>query len=466
MCTKYLEFDSTYRDRNKWPFPGEFEIPISQTGRKDMYNAVDPVSLSYPIVHWCCNNFNLSSQGPNVEGMISDTTTASCNGTYIIKSKKPNSFQKLNGYYNHATISLVQPHVTRRILSYTFLGTGYDYDTAEILLEGSFPDSVVTGTDFCINDPTDLTDVLNPLFFVPSIGISKYQGFYLYNEKLKQYRIILSFSKITNLLKLDASADPIVGWNITDNYCIRKNLPPYSATVIAPPSSFHSTRYSFYISSSITIPNFFKKYFIRILKNSAGHTIPPENECNQISEYDGRGKITVSSPFSIAPMVGQSIEILEFSYDNLNPFVYNGNIASQRECACYEIRLTNLILPNQLLNNAFGSRIAYYPYIYVELSNSQNSTGNNIIYSNNPNSTKMIFRSAVTDVNQPLNTTFINLDSNSMANIIKFKPNDSMKFSVRLSDGTIFKTVMPENYSPGIPNPLIQISACFSMKKI
>ena len=124
-------------------------------------------------------------------------------------------------------------------------------------------------------------------------------------------------------------------------------------------------------------------------------------------------------------------------------------------------------MPNQLLDNAYGTRIAYYPYVYVELSNTNNaSAGNNIIYSNNPNSTKMLFRAAVTDVNQPLNTAFINLDSNTMTNTIKFKPNDSMKFSVKLSDGSVFKTIFSEKYSPSIPNPLIQISACFSIKRL
>ena len=38
--TRILDIDSTYRNRNEWPLPGAFEIPISQTGRKDK-NTVD-----------------------------------------------------------------------------------------------------------------------------------------------------------------------------------------------------------------------------------------------------------------------------------------------------------------------------------------------------------------------------------------------------------------------------------------
>ena len=35
----YLEIDSTYRNRKKWPLSGNFEVPISQSGRKDKNRA-------------------------------------------------------------------------------------------------------------------------------------------------------------------------------------------------------------------------------------------------------------------------------------------------------------------------------------------------------------------------------------------------------------------------------------------
>ena len=37
--TKYLEFNSNYRNRNLWPLASEFEIPISQTGTKNITNS-------------------------------------------------------------------------------------------------------------------------------------------------------------------------------------------------------------------------------------------------------------------------------------------------------------------------------------------------------------------------------------------------------------------------------------------
>ena len=59
--TRYIEVNSTYRDRNLWPLAAEFEIPISQTGTKSISNAIDPVSLSMPIFSWTGNNLDLNN---------------------------------------------------------------------------------------------------------------------------------------------------------------------------------------------------------------------------------------------------------------------------------------------------------------------------------------------------------------------------------------------------------------------
>ena len=65
---RYLEVDSTYRDRNRFPNPGEFEVMISQTGRKDSKTAIDPVSLGAPVISWTSNN--LSTSAPNTFKLV------------------------------------------------------------------------------------------------------------------------------------------------------------------------------------------------------------------------------------------------------------------------------------------------------------------------------------------------------------------------------------------------------------
>jgi hypothetical protein len=161
-------------------------------------------------------------------------------------------------------------------------------------------------------------------------------------------------------------------------------------------------------------------------------------------------------------------QLLPFSYDGFNPFVYTGSRLSQQEQVCYSIELKNLILPNQVLDGGFGSLIPFYPYIYVQLQNisAPGSGLNNVLYSNNPNSTKMMFRVPITDVPNPVNSTFMKLDSRGVAQTLKFKPNDNLKFGVYLSDGTPFKTLLDDTPSPMKPNPLVQISAIFAIRRL
>ena len=114
-----------------------------------------------------------------------------------------------------------------------------------------------------------------------------------------------------------------------------------------------------------------------------------------------------------------------------------------------------------------GARIAFYPFVYVEFTNTTSPSGssNSIIYSNSPTSNRALFIAPISDTNQPMNSSFVKIYSN-MAQTIKFKPNDSLKFSVYLPDGRLFETVEQDYLSPYDPNTLIQINAVFGIRRI
>ena len=143
-------------------------------------------------------------------------------------------------------------------------------------------------------------------------------------------------------------------------------------------------------------------------------------------------------------------------------------MVSSQEMVCYEIELLNLILPNIVLISNRGGRPISYPYLYVTLQQVGGTSGNakNIIYSNNPSSTKMTFRAVVDDTPLPSISPFIKIDGDGMVHIIKFKPNESFKLGIYHSNGDIFQVDEQDNYSPTEVNPLVQISACFSFKRI
>jgi hypothetical protein len=160
-----------------------------------------------------------------------------------------------------------------------------------------------------------------------------------------------------------------------------------------------------------------------------------------------------------------TINICSFSKEIAQPLNYTGSVVSQNEAVCYEISLLNLTLPNLPLLT--GSRIAFYPYVYVELINvtSPIKSAPGVIYSNNPNSKNALIIAAVGQVSQPNLGTFLTLFS-SMKKTVKFKPNDNLLFRVFLPDGTQFQTLLPDVLPPYEPDPRLQIQATFSIKRV
>ena len=485
---RYLEIDSTYRDRNTWPLASQFEIPISQSGRKSRFDAMDPVSLGAPVMEWTPNRVDMSTNANVVSGTIMaisapNNLPATTDTINLIITATAGKLQKLGNYYYGLVFNdtSLTPPIKRRITSYEYLGvTSTGADKALISLEKYLPDTFQLGDNWSIYDPTDITDTSNPLFFVPAGQVQEnaYSNYYLYNETLEEYRQITYYNWDTHIITLDTLNDPISGWALTNNYCIRKDLPLTTTTlgVVTSASTFilnlTSTENNFYTGQFIRILPGLNPYRYNVFSDSSilsDSLTAPVCEIRRIlsSTAGATTSVTVHPSFSVAPSAGNIVEILNFSYDNLAPFVYTGSVVSQQEMVCYEIELVNLILPNDVLQGGAGGRIAYYPYVYVELQNvSASGSGlKNIIYSNNPNSSKMLFRCPVNDINTDMLAPFVKISGDGMVQTIKFKPNDNLKFSVTFQNGEIFNTVGSESYSPFPPNLKYQISALFSIKR-
>ena len=334
-----------------------------------------------------------------------------------------------------------------------------------------------------------------------------YNGYYLVDETRSSGSSIVSspivsYNFYTNTITLAA---PLSNWTVTDRYSIRKTLP--SAVFVTPfvsptppnplPQVTGYTQLSV-SSNSIYLPstasatdNFYTGQYIYMYPTqTANNQITPltniEGSCFYINSYIG-GSIkactvspvlpaSVTSPTAFYPSYtsgsfayqgpGNVINIVSLVGDNYTPLIYNGSVVSQNETVAYEISLVNLTLPNITL--VTGSRAAYYPYLYVQLSNVTASSGSskNIIYSNNPNSADALFLVPITDITDPLRSPFIKLDAGSMVQTVKFKPNDCLRFSVFLPSGQLYQTVMSDYFPPSGPNPLTQIDALFGIKRL
>ena len=159
------------------------------------------------------------------------------------------------------------------------------------------------------------------------------------------------------------------------------------------------------------------------------------------------------------------INIVELNYENYSPLDYNGTMTSTEQVVCYNMSIESITLPNTKLLT--GSSIAFYPYVYVQIENltSPNRVSPNTIISNNPPSTKAVFTVYVPQVDNPDIQKFVSLYGGG-SQIIKFKPNDNLKFSVYLPDGTPFQTLLPDTLSPYPPDPSIQIHVLFSLIRL
>lgn len=471
MNNRYLEIVSTYRDRNLYPNPAQFDIEISQSGTKNRINALDPVSTSAPILSFS-GSFNNAISSPTIDILSIKTTTAGQTNTvcnFIIEATN-GEFREEKNYYMGAVIQLTNGGITTRtrIESYTFLGNiNAGLDSAIITVIDSVPIIILSGTTGSITNPTETNlSVLSGIFLPSSSFISNYYiNTIISNETRGEFRRVTFYDGVTHIAGIESTAS---NWEPNDYYIIRLEPPNNKGQFN---QVVNDTTFQLDPSAS-TDSNSYIGGFLRIAGPIPIGTFStyqsPFNESRRIINYDGDTKtVTINNSFSVLPGL-VDYEVLAFSKDNVVPFVYTGSSVSQQEMVCYEIELLNLVLPNTVLKVSTGGRIAFYPYVYVELQNISSSGAGlkNIIYSNNPNSTRMLFRCAIDDIPNPLLSPYVKIDSDGMTQTVKFKINDNLRFSVHLPNGELFETVEKEFFGPNSPNDLIQISAVFSIKRL
>lgn len=468
---RYLEIDSTYRDRTRFPTPAHFEIPLSQSGRKNINNAVDPVALSAPINSWTSNNLSLTTFPTFKLLCIVEPKTTTLSGLsdttkFIINCTE--RLQQVENYYSGLVVEDAAFFNRRKIKNYRFLGSFGGYDRAEITVVNAFPETFVPTNQIYIYDPTDMTNTEYPFIFIPygrELNNS-YIKYMIYNETLNQYRKIKTYSVDNNTALIDTSDGNLVGWLPTHNYSTRQELPFLPASGGTNPVITASTVSTVQVDINLDTFGLMVNKFIRILPDKYDFEFLNEsdNECRRITAYDEpMNTLTIFPPFSNIPAVGRKIELLPFSYDNLNPFVYTGSVLSQQELVCYDVDLLSLILPTEQLKVLNGGIITQYRYVYVELSNTCSVGTRNILYSNNPNSTRALFKVPIFDIQDP--PYFIKVGGGS-SQTVKFKPNDTLLFRVTMSNGETFETICEETFSPFTPEPRIQITALFGLRRI
>lgn len=434
MSTKtYIHLDSTYRNRNEYPLPSYFCVPISQNNNGQVItavNAADPVSLAFP-------QYSFSGQSIVVPPATFNGGTNTNPQLNILASN-------IDNYYNGYNITDTTIGQTRKIVGY--VGTSHI-----VTLDSPFSNTWAATDTYLFSDPS--TSSIIQLQPGASLVDNAYTGKYIRDETIGQTRTIVSYSGNTRTATLSSAFSG--GWVINNSYTIRESTIDEEGLIVAVTSN--SVTLSPISSSE---DDYYKGKFVYF---SSG---PLVGESRIIISYNGTTKeATLNKYFSVLPIPGNIYQILPLSYDNVTPLQYSGSILSQQETINYEVQLISLQVPNKVLVTSPGSRLSYYPYIFVELSNdTAPSVSKHCIYSNNPNANKALFVVPIDDIQDPTTSQFLSL-SCDMVQTMRFKPNDNLRFSVFLPNGVLFN-IGPDNYSPLPSDPTIQIMAVFSIRRL
>lgn len=206
-------------------------------------------------------------------------------------------------------------------------------------------------------------------------------------------------------------------------------------------------------------------------------TQPTANQYRTITEYDTTTRVgTVSAPFTYTNVGGtttayavgasDTYAVLNFDRDNARALNYAKSVTLTQQPSCWEIRLVSLTLPNVPLETGHGGVIADYPFVYVVFRGvSDGSSGYNRISSNNPivSNASVLFKAPVI-YNYTSDRPFIVLDGHGMCQVTTFTPQTAYQFAVYLPNGELFRT-RADTTSPTPPDPLLQITACFSIRR-
>lgn len=288
--TRYLEFDSTYRDRNLYPSPANFIIQMSQSGQGDKLTAIDPVSDASPILYWN-NNFIEGTGAQNyIAGLTVDPAIPNQGNTvFLLKGdsslplslNKNNALKQVRNFYVGADLCyqgsltgatgskelyVVPPVTVRRIIDYQPLcDIPNSYSAAMVTLDCPLPDSLVGYTGFYIENPTPIptdtgygTDLSTIKFYIPGSnqclqstertqnygfgGDNYYINYYVMNTDTGTYRKIVGFDALTRLATLDSPTPSGEDWSSSayalSNFVIRKTIPQESSFGSGSPIGF------------------------------------------------------------------------------------------------------------------------------------------------------------------------------------------------------------------------------------
>jgi hypothetical protein len=422
-----FEFVSTHRNRSIWPNPCFFEVPWSGSGQSSGLNAYDPISNQAPIVSWTGQNISINA-----------TVVSQTNNTVVV-SALANSFSQLPNYYQGAELSVPPSY---RIDSSNFIAQSGGLDYAQF--SSNIADSTLQAGNAVV---IKVTSVPNTLYVPQGSDLpNAYVGDYLYNETQGTFTIITGYDSV--LHKVIANIP--VGWSTTDKYSIRSQPPSAGNFMLGGGNTTTSL-------NLIGIPTFVNPGdFIRIISTEEIVKIVSYNSITNIAN--------VSPPLSIPFPAGTIVELLTQTSDNYRTLSYTGSVVGQQEQVSYDINLVSASIPNIAIKNGIGGYPVDYPFLYIELYDTNYPSQNNLFSNNHSN--KSYFK-VTTPVGQLIDRTekFTKFTGDLSYKTIRFRPTSNFRVVWRLPNGEEIKFVQQDTQSPQAPNEALQTSVMFNLRR-
>lgn len=419
-----FEFVSTHRNRSVWSNPCLFEVPWSGNGQVTGLHAGDPVSNQVPELEWIGQNIYINA-----------TVVSQTNNT-IILSAPTNSFSQILNYYQGA---IIVPSSTR-IDGYKFITKSGGLDYVQLKVK-NYTQTVGT---VVVQVENNIPNVM----FVPmgSDLVNSYVGKYLYNETFGQSTLITDydpeFHKVVAVIPNT--------WSVTDQYSIREQLPTIGNFPVGSGNTTNTINLS-----GIGI-NIIPGDFIRVI---------PTGQIVMITSYNAGTRVATVSPNLSTPLQTNTIiEILMQTTDNYKTLSYAGTSIGQHEQVSYDISLVSGTLPNIPIKNGIGGYGVDYPFLYVELYDTHNPAQNNLFSNNHSNKSYFKVTTPTGQVNER-NEKFTKFTGDLSIKTIRFRPTSNFRIAWRLPSGEEIKFSEEDTTSPRAPNPLLQTSVKFNLKR-
>jgi len=270
------------------------------------------------------------------------------------------------------------------------------------------------------------------------------------------YATISSYNSTTQVVTFTSNLSGTV--TAGSDYVIRKNKPLYIGNI----SSIITGQTVYTLGGTYSygsIPQDTNSiYYLRIRKSG---TASLDNVIVQVT-ITGTNQITLSSPLAL--QINDSIEIIGPGQNIITSLRYASGGAQSIQAGDYELELLWLSVPNQVLDVGYGGTLDRYPYIYCSLYTGITNTSQQVLYSNNPNTSRVLFKVPVNEYFG--DTSFITLKDSKAKQTVYFDPSQDLFFELSLPDGTVISFNEFDNMPPYPPNPFLQINILVSMKKI